>query len=257
MSRLVWGDPVKSIYETGIDRGVFYPQGGVGVPWNGLIAVNEAPSGSDIRKAHYDGQMFRQERTSESFSASIQAYSYPKKFEEYDGYSDGLTGQVRKMFGLSYRTLAGYNLDGSESYLLHLVYNCVVSPSTRNSSSFSDGINPAVFEWSLNTVPEILPTGEFSAHVVINPKIAYPWAMSAIEDILYGTGISDSRFPGIIEVVNLFENASILRITDNGDGSWTAEGPDEAISMLDSTSFEITWPSAIYLDSETYRISSL
>ena len=128
---------------------------------------------------------------------------------------------------------------------------------TRNSSSFSDGINPAIFEWSLNTVPEILPTGEFSAHVVINPKNAYPWAMSAIEDILYGTGISDSRFPGIIEVVDLFENASILRITDNGDGSWTAEGPDEAISMLDSTSFEITWPSAIYLDSETYRISSL
>lgn len=63
--------------------------------------------------------------------------------------------------------------------------------------------------------------------------------------------------PGMLEVVAMFENASLLKITDHGDGSWTAEGPDEAIQMLSPTEFEITWPSAVYLSSDTYRISSL
>jgi hypothetical protein len=59
------------------------------------------------------------------------------------------------------------------------------------------------------------------------------------------------------KVLEMFESGAILRIVDHGDGTWTATGPDEAIKMLSSTMFEITWPSAIYIDTETYKISSL
>ena len=53
MSKLVWDQSGKRLYETGVDHGVLYPiqTGGVyskGVAWNGLTAVTESPSGADV-----------------------------------------------------------------------------------------------------------------------------------------------------------------------------------------------------------------
>lgn len=258
MSRLVWGEPGKRFYETGVDRGVFYPVKGVGVPWNGLMAVSEAPSGEDLSEGYYDGEKFRQQRMGESFSAKLAAFSYPKEFEEYDGLTSiGHAQQKRKMFRLSYRTRVGNAEDPNATYKIHLLYNAVASPSIRSFNSLGSNVNSAPFEWQIDTIPEILSTGEFSAHLIVDETLAYPWAIAALEDILYGSVSSDPRFPEIQEVIDLFENASILRITDNGDGTWTADGPEWAIQMLDADTFEITWPSAVYIDTDTYRISSL
>lgn len=258
MTRIVWGELSNRLYETGVDRGVFYPQGSTGVPWSGLIAVAEAPSGSDIIESHYDGNKFQQQRRSGSFSARISAYTYPQEFESYDGLdSAGYTQRNRKMFNFSYRTLLANGENSNPAYLIHLVYNAVATPLTREFSSVGPNSQVTAFEWQLETVPEIFPTGEMSAHLVIDSRVTYPWAMSALEDILYGSAVSDSRFPSITEVLNLFENASILRITDNGDGTWTADGPDDVIKMLSPTIFEITWPSALYIDTDSYTISSL
>lgn len=232
MSRIVWGDPDNRLYETGIDRGVFYPQGSTGVPWSGLIAVDEAPSGADIRQAHYDGQMFRQERRHESFAAKISAITFPREFAEYDGLvSAGHKQQIRKTFGLSYRTSVTNALGGT-SHLIHLVYNATVSPSQIDFRSLGGSPNASAFNWDLNTVPEILPDGSSSAHLIINTALAYPWAVTALESVLYGDDTGDSRFPSIFEVLDIFENASLLRIIDHGDGTWTAEGPDEAIEII-------------------------
>jgi hypothetical protein len=81
--------------------------------------------------------------------------------------------------------------------------------------------------------------------------------MEALEDVLYGTDDESPRLPSPEEVFEIFEENAILRIIDNGDGTWTAIGPDSAIEMLDSETFEITWPSAVYIDADTYTISSL
>lgn len=258
MSRLVWGDPDKRLYETGIDRGVFYPVEGVGVPWNGLVAVSEAPSGADITRGYVDGESFTQQRQSESYSAKISAYTYPREFEEYDGHViAGHTQQKRKMFNLSFRTKVGNGFDPNAHHLIHLVYNAVASPSVHNHATIGFGNQVTAFEWQIETIPTFLPTGETTAHLVINTAIAYPWAVTALENIIYGSVNNEPRFPSVNEVLDLFENASILRITDHGDGTWTADGPDEVIQMLTSDMFEITWPSAVYIDTNTYRISSL
>lgn len=259
MSRLVWGEPDKRLYETGIDRGVFYPVEGVGVPWNGLIAVSEAPSGGDIIQNYFDGTKFRQQRQSDSYSAKLSAYTYPREFEPYDGLDVvGHAQQRRKMFNLSYRTTIGDGNGTKDHHLIHLVYNAVVSPTTNGFSSMGSGVQTAVFEWQLETVPEILPTGEVSAHLIINTAIAYPWAISAFEDILYGSANTEPRFPSITEVLNLFEDASILRITDNGDGTFTADGPDEIVKPVGADLWEIgPWPSVVQIDTNTYRLTSL
>lgn len=65
------------------------------------------------------------------------------------------------------------------------------------------------------------------------------------------------RFPTLEELLDIFESGVILRITDHGDGTWTADGPDSAIQMLTESMFRITWPSAVYISADTYQISSL
>jgi len=120
----------------------------------------------------------------------------------------------------------------------------------------SDSTDTSPFSWNISTVP--IKMGDVSsAHLIIDPRFAYPWVIQELEDLLYGSSGNNPYLPPPEEILDLFEDASILKITDHGDGTWTAEGPDEAIRMLDSTTFEITWPSAVYIDSTTYRISSL
>lgn len=258
MSRITWGDPGTRFFEAGVDRGVFYPQEGPGVPWIGLIAIQEAPSGADLYENFYDGIRNRLTRLGESFAAQIEAYTYPPEFEAYDGVVDRLGGQKRKEFGFAYRVQTADDIQGlSRGHKIHLVYNATTIPSDRDYASVSKSTDLTTFSWGVTTRPHRFLDGSFSAHVVIDTRVAHAWAVKALEDILYGTADLDPRLPSPDEVVQLFEDASILRVTDHGDGTWTAEGPDEAFNFGPNGYFEITWPSAIWLDQNTYRLSSL
>jgi hypothetical protein len=96
-----------------------------------------------------------------------------------------------------------------------------------------------------------------SAQLVIDRDLAYSSTIEALEEVLYGSEAEAPRLPTPQEVMAIFEENSILQVVDHGDGSFTVTGPDEAIQMLDATSFEITWASAVYVDAETYTIHSL
>lgn len=257
MTRISWGSDDVRLFEIGVDRGVLYPDQGRGVPWNGLIAVDEAPSGSDVVENYLDGQKFATHRKVESFEATIEAYHYPVEFEPYDGHFSFRSSQRRRQFGFSYRTLVGNaELGQNYSYKIHLVYNALAAPSSRDYQSLSDSSEMIPFSWNISTIP--IKMGDVSsAHLIIDPRYAYPWVIEDLEKLLYGSNENEPYLPPPSEILELFEDASILRITDHGDGSWTAEGPDEAIQMLNPTTFEITWPSAVYIDAVTYRISSL
>jgi hypothetical protein len=257
MTRLVWGEPDKRLHEIGVDRGVFYPLEGMGVPWDGLMAVSEAPSDGDVSTKYFDGSKFQQQRQVESFAATIKALSYPPEFEEYDGSLNNAQSQNRKTFDFSYRTLVGNALDPISGYKIHLVYNALASPSPRDFSSLGGDTEAITFTWDITTIPEEIPSGGHSAHLIIDPSVAHPWVIEDLENLLYGTNSNDPKMPTMGKVLEMFESGAILRIVDHGDGTWTATGPDEAIKMLSSTMFEITWPSAIYIDTETYKISSL
>lgn len=117
--------------------------------------------------------------------------------------------------------------------------------------------DPGLYSWLLSTIPVPLPEGGATSHLIVDPGLAYPSAVSSLEDILYGTDTTEARLPTPSEVLDVFEINSILRVVDNGDGSFTVTGPDDAITMVDSTTFQITWPSAVFIDSITYTIHSL
>jgi hypothetical protein len=251
MTRIDWDDKP---FEVGVDRGVFYPTANPGVAWNGLKSVTEKAPGVESRIRFFDGDQYQNLYLEDSFSATVEAYTYPSEFEEYDGLVDDfIANQRRKSFGLSYRTTVGMDV----GYKIHLVYNALASPANRNFSSLNPNTDPADFVWDIATTPINIPGGFPSAHLIIDTTTAYNWTVEALEDLIYGDDTGDPTLPSPADVLEVFESNAILRITDHGDGTWTATGPDAAIQMVSATEFEITWPSAVYLDSETYQISSL
>lgn len=257
MAKINWSETGKRFFEAGIDRGVFYPNNNAGVSWDGLVAVQETPTDSDLAESHYDGQKFVARRRSGSYSASIEAYSYPKEFDDYNGRVGVSSAQNRDAFNFSYRSLIGSDVDGiSHGYLIHLVYNALAAPTTSAYKTESTSTEVAMFSWQISTRP-IAIKDTYGSHLIIDTRVAYPWAVEALEGILYGNDISPPTLPSPEYIIDLFEDASILKITDHGDGSWTAEGPDDVVKMLDATSFEISWPTAVYIDDETYQLSSL
>jgi hypothetical protein len=93
--------------------------------------------------------------------------------------------------------------------------------------------------------------------LIVVTDFADPDALAQLEDILYGNADNEPSLPDPQTVYELFESNTVLKITDNGDGTWTATGPDSVITMLDADTFQIDWPSAILVDGTTYQIYSL
>lgn len=238
--RINWdGDRVS---EWGVDRGVFYPNAGPGVPWNGLSAVQEQTSESNYRSRYIDGVKTRQRQSDGQFSGVIETFTYP------DAFHDDILVQTRpKSFGLSYRVGAG------DYYRIHLVYNVVISPSdvTHQQREIDR------FSWAFTTTPVQVPFAKPTAHLIVDGVTGYSWMLADLEEILYGNASEDPRLPTPQEVWDVVEQASLLLVVDHGDGTFSVIGPDSAITMLSATTFEIDWPSVIILDPNTYQISSL
>ncbi|MFL6416837.1 MAG: hypothetical protein ACJ74Y_14330 [Bryobacteraceae bacterium] len=231
MARIQW--PTGS-YRDGVDQGVIFPANEDAEAWNGLISVHQTPADLRTRVRYRDGVKVVNQRSEESFSATIKAYTYPVSL------IPGLP------FGFSYRVLT------ESGYRLHLVYNA------RAKWSDATYENETPIEWSfdITTTPIAIPGAKPSAHLIVN-ETAYSSARAQLEDVLYGTEVGLARLPNPQEIFDIFEANSILRVVDNGDGTFTVTGPDDAITMLDDTTFEINWPSVVVIDSNTYEISSL
>lgn len=210
--RIEWGLPGERTYEVGIDRGVLYPRTGPGVPWNGLVSVNENTSGGDPEPFYKDGVKYMDLISSEDFAATIEAYSAPAEFAACDGtkaLSPGLfaTQQPRKSFSLSYRTLIGNDLEGVEyGYKLHIVYNATAAPSSRTNQTTSDNTTPGTRQWNIATVPPPATTFKPTAHFVIDSTKADPYFLEEIESYLYGREGFDARLPSQAEIVTILGN---------------------------------------------------
>jgi hypothetical protein len=242
MAKLTWEDRP---YESGVDQGVLYLDG-VPQVWNGLISVEEHVAVDIDTELYFDGVRRCLSKSLGDFEATIEAYTYPEEFFEYTGYSERLSD---KRFGLSYRTY------GSEGALLHVVYNALATPSPVTHSTMTNTPKPSTFSWGISTVPVYGPVHAPTAHLVIHTE-ENPEATALVEAMLYGTETDDPYFPELSEILEVFENHLVLRITYNGDGSWTATGPDSMINTLPDGSFEIISPTATPLDEDTFTVHS-
>lgn len=242
MTALSWGTVGERFFETGTDHGVLYLDG-MGVAWNGLIAVTESPSGGDPTSYYVDGVKYLDHSNPEEFEATIEAYTYPDEFMLCDGSSqlaNGLriTQQRRKTFDLVYRTKIGNDIDGADhGYKLHVIYNAMASPSSHNYKSTTDSTEPLTFSWKITTHPQKFIDPAFGtmygSHLVIDSRVTYPWAMEAVEKVLFGSDTANAILPRPTDLLKLFVDNALLKIIDNGDGTWTATGPDEAFAFVE------------------------
>lgn len=218
MSRIEWNKPGERFFEVGVDRGVLYPRVGSGVPWNGLVSVNENTSGGDLESLYFDGTKYLDVAGGEDFQATLEAYSAPAEFGSSDGQkalSPGLfvTQQPRKTFGLCYRTLLGNDLVGERlGYKLHLVYNCTAAPTGRNNKTLADNISPETRTWTIETVPPPASNFRPTAHIVVDSTKVDPYLMATLETTLYGRNASaefEARaayLPTVAEIILILSN---------------------------------------------------
>lgn len=207
--RMEWNKAGERFFETGVDRGVLYPRLGPGVPWNGLVSVSENTSGGEMESLYFDGVKWRDLTANEEFQATLEAYSSPSEFSACDGQktlAPGLyaTQQPRETFGLSYCTLIGNDLVGTEyGYKIHVVYNCTAAPSGRSNKTVAANANPDTRSWTLETVP--VPTNAYrpTAHLAVDTSKITPARIAALEAVLYGDETNDPRLPLPPEIITI------------------------------------------------------
>lgn len=232
---LSWDNSGERYYETGVRNGVLFPQNmstGVyqdGVVWNGLTQVQETPSGAEANAQYADDIKYLNIYSAEEVGATVEAFTYPKKFEPCDGSAELADGvnigqQVRQPFGLAYRTKIGNDLNDDLAYKLHLLYGCKASPSERAYQTINDSPEPITFSWELTTTPVEIGT--------INGKVYKPTALmtfdsryvnadklAALEQILYGTPGTvpiPAKLPTPAEIIALFAGTTYAITWVNG-----------------------------------------
>lgn len=215
MATLVWDQVGERTYETGVDHGVLYIPDGSGsyddgVAWNGLTGVTESPSGAEPSAQYADNIKYLNLLSAEEFGATLEAFTYPDEFARFDGLASPSPGvmigqQGRPVFGLSYRSILGNDVDGGDfGYKLHLVYGCQASPSEKAYGTVNDSPEAINFSWTLTTTPVAVPGMKPTSIITIDSSKVDPAALADLEDILYGTVGQDPRLPLPAEVIALF-----------------------------------------------------
>ena len=217
MPALVWDKLDDRIYEYGVDHAVLFvrdAQGAYpkGVAWSGLSNVSEKPSGGEPKPIYADNIKYANIRSKEEFAASIEAYTYPKEFEECDGTASiapgvTITQQKRKTFGISYRTAVGSDADENLGYKLHLIYGCSAAPSEKPRSTVGEDIEPLKFTWEVTTTPVPVADAKPTSHLIIDSRTIDSGKMAEIEAILYG-GMSEARMPLPDEIATLMTHTA-------------------------------------------------
>lgn len=214
MSKLVWDETGKRLYETGVKKGVLYLQTSgaaydKGVAWNGLTAVTESPSGAEPTALYADDIKYLNLQSAEEFGATVEAYTYPDEFAECDGSATLVEGvvigqQARKMFGLSYVTTLGNDIDGvAHGYKIHLIYGAQASPSEKAYSTINDSPEAITFSWEIATTPVNVTGFKPTSCIIIDSTKVNEEKLKAFEDILYGTEMEEARLPLPDEVKTL------------------------------------------------------
>lgn len=211
MAKLVWDASGEKKFETGIDHGVLYPASKgtypKGVVWNGLTSVSESPSGADENKFYADNIVYGSLRGAEDFGGTIECYTYPDEWGECDGSIQPVDGvvlnqQVRKAFGLSYRTIvssdAADSLDVSNGYKLHLVYNATASPSERQYQTVNDSPEAITFSYEFTTNPvsvTVVKDAKPVSLITVDSTVVDSTKVEALEKLLYGDASTEAKLP--------------------------------------------------------------
>lgn len=263
MTGLVWDKIGDRKYETGLDKGVLYLPNGTAVAWNGLTSViekfNREPS-----PVYYDGMKINELIVLGDFSATMKAVTYPDEFIEIEGASRSdhnllIQDQPPKVFGLSYRTKVGNDVEGDDlGYKIHLIYNVIAIPSEKAYTTMSKDPNLVEFEWDIFAIPVDCPGIFPTAHIIIDSRDVDPLLLAELEEMLYGNTLATATLLPMCQLLTYIDTWCRITITDHGDGSWSAVSTQNDLiqfSYFVDGVFTIFEANAIYTNEYTYNIT--
>lgn len=205
MSKLVWDETGKKLYETGAKMAVLYNlvDGAYskGTAWNGFRSFEKKPSGAEPTALWADDAKYMTMMSAEEFGATIGAYTYPDEFNACIGYKEVTPGvlvgqQEHDIFGLCVRTTIGNDTEGiAYGYKLHLVYGAQASPAETSYSTINDSPEPIEMSWELSTNPVIVTGFKPTAYIEIDSTKVDAAKLAALEDVLYGSESEEARLP--------------------------------------------------------------
>lgn len=274
--RIIWDDFGQRFYEAGVDRcvvyppvgmavpgGQFYPQYPTGVPWNGVISISENFSNSDKTDLYYDGIKYAESYSLSEFSGTVTAYTYPDALLKLEGVEEvggGLyiANQKQQRFGLTYRTKIGNEFNDLDSggYKIHILYNLIATPSAKTYQTISSSTDPIIFQWDITATPAEVPGFSPSAHLIFDTRYMEADLIEDIEDVLYGNNVNDPRLPEASTLVGFVNSWTLIKVTDNFDGTFTVDGPDNLIvDNLDETYMILRANTSIF-DGDSYWLTN-
>lgn len=215
--KLLWDKTGERLYETGVSKGVLYPQvSGAypkGVAWNGLTAVNESPSGAEATPLYADNIKYLNLMSAEEFGATVEAYMYPDEFGACNGEAELADGvsigqQKRTPFGLSYQTKIGSDQDTDLGYKIHLIYGALAAPSEKAYATVNDSPEAITFSWEVSTTPVEVTGFKPTASLVIDSTKVESSALAKLEEVLYGATDTEARLPLPDEVLSIIKGTA-------------------------------------------------
>lgn len=215
MAPLTWDQVGERLYEVGVDHGVLYLPDASGVynsgfAWNGLTTVTESPSGAEASPQYADNIKYLNLISAEEFGGTIEAFTYPEEFSQCDGTDVPSPGvavgqQGRKMFGMSYRTKVGNDVDGTDfGYKLHLLYGLQAAPSEKAYATINDSPEAIAFSWEFTSTPVPVTGRKPTSLIVVDSSLVTPADLTALENLLYGQAATPAALPTPDAVIALF-----------------------------------------------------
>lgn len=201
-----WDQTGEKTWETGLDRGVLYIPNASGVydtgyAWNGLTAVNFNPTGGEANTQYADNIEYARISSKEKCAGTIEAFSSPQEFDQCDGQVALATGvnlgqQTRKSFGMSFRTKIGNDVDDeNHGYKIHLIYGAKANPSSKSYNTMNESPELVNLSWDFTTIPVEVSGHQPTAYIEIDSTTINAAKLTALEQILYGTGGNSTVAP--------------------------------------------------------------
>lgn len=262
MPILLWDQVGDRVYETGLDHAVLYLASGIAVPWNGLVTVVENFD-KDSSPVYYDGTKIADLVVLGDFSATITAVTYPDEFIDLEGLAPKRRGmffgnQKSKVFGLSYRTQIGDDVSGDiAGHKIHILYNLTAVPAPKTYSTVSSALAVVEFAWTVTAAPVNVPGFRPTAHIIIDTRDFDPWLLEDLNAILYGSTTVVASLPAMPDLLAFINAWYRIKITDNGNGTWTAQSLRNGVITNDApnSQFTIIGADETFLDVNTFIIS--
>ena len=216
--KLTWDATGERYFEMGVSKGVLFVMGsagtyGEGVAWNGLSTITESPEGAEPSDIWADNIKYATLRSTETFSGTIEAYTYPDEFNACNGEATLVEGatigqQSRATFGLCYRTEIGSDTasDGTAGYKLHFLYGLTASPSEKAYASINDSPEAIAFSWEVSSTPVTVTSisgAKPTSTVVVDSRTADSTKLRELEKMVYGDTATTSKLPTPDEIYTL------------------------------------------------------